>query len=105
MLLEEEQRRTLVSLEKYAQIWSAREREPSRSVSCPILRQGMQAYAARQAAIRLDLANMFRELWASAAVPAPTPREDIGREAETDADGIGLQRTFATEDDGLEILS
>lgn len=60
-ILLEEQRRTLVSLEKNAVIWETR--ATNYVHGDPILRQGAAAYASKQAAIQRLLANKFRALW------------------------------------------
>lgn len=63
LLLQEEQRRTIVSLEKYAQVWDSRAKDFQRDIECPILAQGMQAYAMEQAAGRRSLARKFLSIW------------------------------------------
>lgn len=63
LLLQEEQRRTIVSLEKYASVWDSRAKDFQRDVDCPILAQGMQAYAMEQAAGRRSLARKFLGIW------------------------------------------
>lgn len=65
IFLEEEQRRSLVSLEQYAVQWEKRGEAPLRVVTCSDLREGMSAYAAKQAALRRALAAKFRSIWAT----------------------------------------
>ena len=60
-ILLEEQRRTLVSLEKNAIIWETRARDYVHDDH--ILWQGAAAYASKQAAIQRLLADKFRALW------------------------------------------
>ena len=50
LFLQEEQRRTIVSLEKYALEWDERARIGEEHAPCPLLREGLAAYAAERAA-------------------------------------------------------
>lgn len=63
LLLQEEKRRTITSLEKYAEEWDSRATGTGRVVECPLLKQGMEAYAHEQAAGRRSLAQKFLRLW------------------------------------------
>lgn len=93
-LVAEEKRRVVVSLEKTAATWDTRGREPSRQVDCPVLRSGMDAYAAEQAYWRRDMAARFVSVWNQAPkVPKGTvfTLEDEGQEVD-----------FTLEDDGTE---
>ncbi|KAI0070972.1 hypothetical protein K474DRAFT_1561156, partial [Panus rudis PR-1116 ss-1] len=54
LLVQEEQRRVLVSLEKTALEWEAKQAF-ALTVSCPVQQQGLRAYAARQAFMRRHL--------------------------------------------------
>jgi hypothetical protein len=66
LLLQEEMKRCLLTLEWQATIWDQRA-EPGHYtgtiVYSPIHREGAMALAARQAALRRKLANRFRKLW------------------------------------------
>lgn len=84
-MLWEEQRRTLVSLEKHTEKWDHRREALSPSTECAVLRFGKAAYAARQASIQWKLKIRFKELWA--AQPKPTHDELA---AEVSDDGMIL---------------
>lgn len=58
----EEMRRIKVSLEKHALDWDARQQQLDH-ITCPILKQGLHAYAAEQAWIRRSLSSHFAFIW------------------------------------------
>lgn len=60
-LIKEEQRRTLVSLEKGALDWDAR--VFANHENDPIVRDGLVSYAAKQADLRRSLVQSFQHLW------------------------------------------
>ncbi|KAI0772180.1 hypothetical protein BC629DRAFT_1595397 [Irpex lacteus] len=80
-ILQEEQRRVLVSLSQMAATWQARAEQAATKES-PILRQGAIAYAARQQDLYQRLRTQFSQMWtgrglASAAAGGEAVDEDV----------------------------
>lgn len=73
VILREEQRRVLESLEREAKTWEQRAALAGRK-ECPITRQGAVAYAVRQSRLRRKLADQFRSSWSAGVVIEPDVR-------------------------------
>ncbi|GJE98466.1 CxC2 domain-containing protein [Phanerochaete sordida] len=95
--IREERRRTVVTLEKVALDWEAR--GAAREVSCPLLREGLRAYAAEQASIQRGFSAHFQRLWQAPIknVTTETGPVDEGRELDGDLNG-GVLYAFAGDD-------
>ena len=79
-LLKEEMRRTLEFLKWKSSRWSSKALSKSDLSSSPALREGLNAYAYRQAAVFASLRDHFSSLWQGLKVldsipdqPAPVP--------------------------------
>ena len=84
LLVQEEQRRTLVSLDQYALEWDQRAHLPSVVSECPLVRSGLSAYAMEQAAFYRAIAARYRNLWRLGVTHRVLEGEvDTGREADT----------------------
>ncbi|KAF9548613.1 hypothetical protein CPC08DRAFT_648406, partial [Agrocybe pediades] len=82
MLLKEEMRRVLLSLEWKAQWWEARKDVGSESgKTIKDLAEGASAYATSQAQVQRSLATLFRKMWES-----PLQDEPHEKDAESDED-------------------
>jgi hypothetical protein len=92
LLVEEEMRRTLVTLEYEAKEWISQVAPETVERS---LGEGLTAYALRQAAIRRALASKFQKMWnaeepdetdKAAEIPAPVSLQ--GSDSDTDNDDL-----------------
>ena len=93
-ILKEEQRRTIVSLEKNASIWEDRAARSQSMHSAPAVAQGAAAYASKQAAIQRFLADKFRAMWAKQDEDAKLKAARSG----TSSDGDSGDETSDDED-------
>lgn len=99
--IQEERHRILLSLEYTALVWDRRESQAAHipGVSCPIIQQGLAAYAAKQARIRRGLADKFKVLWNTAA---STETSRGGEEADSIQHSNGIQHPNTTgENEGI----
>lgn len=99
--LEEEKRRVVVSLQKTAAVWDARERSVLHYEPSHLLQEGLTAYAAEQASLNRRLAARFQELWNMGVSERAVEGTDDGQEAEGDSE---LRYTFGadnTDDEGI----
>lgn len=69
-----------MSLSKWAAEWDERAASPARCVDCPILKQGMAAYAAEQATIRRLLGTKYQAIWTAPPGSSTVEGPDEGRE-------------------------
>lgn len=97
VVVKDEQRRTLVALEKYALQWEERGSTGSARTASEELREGIVAYAAEQAALHRALASKFRELW-KARVVAVQPADETDEGMEADDNLNDIRYTFAGND-------
>ncbi|GJF01001.1 hypothetical protein PsYK624_173060 [Phanerochaete sordida] len=82
-IVKEEQRRTVVTLNVEASEWDRR--AALRETVCPLLQQGLAAYAAEQASLLRGLGNNFQQAWQRVKhIDIPTA-DDEGRETELDS--------------------
>ena len=63
LFLAEEQKRVLITQEKTASEWSLRAQVPPELSTCPVLTQGLTAYARKQAAFNAALGAKFKDMW------------------------------------------
>lgn len=116
IFVEEEKRRTLVTLDKQALLWDQREGQVRSIKDCPTIAEGAAAYAARRAAEERALRAKFQVLWASGVVVQPgtpastSPAEtvdpvDVDDGAEGVVDGEELIFTTGAGDSDVEDLA
>lgn len=94
--MQEEQRRTLVSLRKWAARWDERTTTPERNVECVVLKQGLDAYAAKQATQHRLLATKYQAIWTAPAGSAVVEASDEGQEAD-EREAVGSAGTTGVE--------
>ncbi|GJF00432.1 CxC2 domain-containing protein [Phanerochaete sordida] len=94
VIVTEEQRRTIVTLYVEASEWA--QRASIRDPDCPVLREGLAAYAAEQAARLRGLAAHFKRLWQGLSNVQASTSADEGQENELES-GTMLY-AFAGED-------
>lgn len=80
-MLIEEKRRVLVGLEVEAVVWDRRELDGMTGGTTE--GQGRAAYAAKQAAVRRDLAKSFAALWKKAPTAAAGQEEELVKNVNT----------------------
>lgn len=102
----EDQRRTLVSLEKTALEWDRREGTAPQLKESPITAEGAACYAAERASFERELRTHFNDLWTKTPETGPrtqsTMRGSEANVASTDVDlGIEHDNDGEDEDDGL----
>ncbi|KAJ7707270.1 hypothetical protein B0H14DRAFT_2646846 [Mycena olivaceomarginata] len=112
LLLQEEMRRCLRTLEWQAAVWDGRAAATHYSgkrAFSPTHMEGAMALAARQAALRRRLANRFRKLWQGVASGIERPEPvDSSASSEEEGDvifgggGNGSDAGSDTEDEGLD---
>ncbi|GJF00735.1 CxC2 domain-containing protein [Phanerochaete sordida] len=98
VLVKEEQRRTVVTLNVEAAEWDRRAH--LRVATCPILQQGLAAYAAEQAALLRGLGSWFQQMWQAQASSGQANPRDEGREIEVE--GGTVLYSFGGDDSGDE---
>lgn len=104
-LLQEEQRRILVTLEKTAKQWTQRAEEVT-WIADAAVQNGAQAYGARQAAVYCALSEKFSALWAqiSLSTSDETADEDVEEDVEEDlADVEYIYSDQRTGDEDLDL--
>ncbi|GJE99776.1 CxC2 domain-containing protein [Phanerochaete sordida] len=94
VLVNEEQRRTVVTLEVDAAEWDRR--AGLREIDCPVLAEGVAAYAAEQAGLLRGLAGNFQSRWHAVKAIENPVTADEGQEAEVD--GGTVLYSFAKDD-------
>lgn len=105
MLVNEEKRRVLISLERDALEWDAREGRCIDLYTDPAVRQGAAAYAAHQADIRRRRRARFECLWGMTASESMVPMDE-GLEADDVTVLDEYDEDEADEDeDGDDLLS
>ena len=92
-LVQADKGRTLLSLKKEAEVWQERGARNG-AMGDEALRQGLSAYAARQADLRLGLCSKFEKMWQSLRNTADTIGDDVGAEVEHE----GLRIVHLVED-------
>ncbi|GJE98768.1 CxC2 domain-containing protein [Phanerochaete sordida] len=103
----EEKRRVIETLEKESLAWDRRE-GGARSTSCAILRQGLSAYAAKQAAIRRGLSAKFSRIWADKVDVSQIVSMDEDTQPPTeslcpDPDAIVMPAHVESDDEALHL--
>ncbi|GJF00659.1 hypothetical protein PsYK624_169550 [Phanerochaete sordida] len=102
-----EKRRVLETLERESLAWDRRE-GGARFTHCPTLRQGLSAYAAKQASIRRGLSAKFSRIWAdhvdvsqnlNTDNDAQLPTESLRR----DSDAIIMPAQVESDDEVLHL--
>lgn len=93
--IREEHRRVAVTLEKNALTWESR--SSARDIDCPLLKEGLVAYMAEQAAVQRSFGAHFQRLWQSSMLSPQLEVElvDEGREVEGDGTGGAVLYAFA----------
>lgn len=93
LLLQEEKRRVLVSLEQQAEVWEVRERKALLESTAED--QGRAMYAAKQATIRRSLRNAFFSAWYPVATDGKdsTDKDRAAKEGSRDHEGANKEGT------------
>ena len=94
VLLVEEKRRVLATLDYEANIW--KERQKTAVGVSAAETQGLTAYAARQADLRLKMREKFATMWAK-PVADPSPNEEVVADIEDAVAGV-----FDSDDEGSD---
>ena len=102
VLLTEEKRRVLKTLEYEAVIWKKREKHTAGTTAAET--EGLTAYAARQALLRLKLRADFARIWGETIAPIPTDDPGFGGDMEDAAAALSDSSDDEIESDVEELL-
>lgn len=104
-LIKEEQRRTLVSLDKAALDWDVRV-SSQHQLGHPVIQEGLACYAAKQADIRRSLMESFWAIWdfPIAEIPLYTMDEGMEDDDEVPAGPEGQDGNIEEDGDDDEAL-